>query len=75
MTTFNSIDNIYRIDFGNTTFYISIAKDFLHYLSEEQVRQISTYVNNISQYVKLDITKVLTKEQLSPLCVALSDSK
>ena len=35
MTTFNSIDNIYRIAFGNTTFRISMARDSLYYLSEE----------------------------------------
>ena len=32
MTTFNSIDNIYRISFGSTAFHISMAKDFLYYL-------------------------------------------
>ena len=65
MTTFNSIDNIYRIAFGNTTFHISMAKDSLYYLSKEQVQQILTHVNNVSQHVKVDITKVFSKEQLS----------
>ena len=29
MTTFDGIDNIYRIAFGNTTFHIEMAKDSL----------------------------------------------
>ena len=37
MTSFNSIDYVYRIAFGNTAFHISMAKDSLHYLSKEQV--------------------------------------
>ena len=64
MTTSNSIDNIYRMVFGNTTFHISMAKDSLYYLSKEQVQQILLPVNNISQ-VQVDITKVFSKEQLS----------
>ena len=64
MTTFNSIDNIYRIAFGNTTFHISMAKDSL-YLRKEKVQQILKHVNNVSQHVKVDIMKVFSKEQLS----------
>ena len=53
MTTFNSIDNnIYRIAFGNTIFHNSMTKDSLYYLSKEQVEQILTHVNKISQDVK-----------------------
>ena len=65
MTTFNSIDNIYRITFGNTTFHILMAKDSLYYLSKEQVQQILTHLNDISQHVKVDMTKAFSKEQLS----------
>ena len=43
--------------FGNTTFHISMAKDSLYYLTKEQVQQILTHVNNVSQHVKVDITK------------------
>jgi len=60
MTTFNSTDNIYRISFGNKTFHISMAKHSFHYLRKEQVQQILTHVNNISQHVKVDITKVFS---------------
>jgi len=49
MTTFNSIDNIYRIAFGNTIFNIEMAKDSLHYLSKEQVQQILTHVNHVTR--------------------------
>ena len=40
MTTFNSVDNIYRIAFGNTIFNIvfEMVKDSLNYLSKEQVQ-------------------------------------
>ena len=65
MTTFNSIDNIYCIAFGNTIFNIEMAKDFLYYLSKEQEKQILAHVNQVTQHVKVDITKVFTKEQLS----------
>jgi hypothetical protein len=77
MTTFNSIDNTYRIAFGNTIFNVEMAKDSLYYLSKEQVQQILTHVNHVTQHVKVDVTKVFTKEQLSSqrgetltLCVA-----
>ena len=59
MTTFNSIDNIYRIDFGNTIMLIEMAKESLYYLSDEQVQQILTHV-------KVDITKFFTKK-LEPM--------
>ena len=65
MTTFNSIDNNYRIAFGNTTFLISMAKDSLYNLRKEQVQQILTHVNYVSQHVKVDITKVFSNERLS----------
>ena len=42
-----------------------MAKDYLYYLSKEQVQQILTHVNNVSQHVKVDITKDFSKEQLS----------
>ena len=62
----HSIDNIYRIAFGNISFYVEMSNDYsLYYLSEEQVQQILTHVNNISQHVKVDIKKVFIKEQLS----------
>ena len=61
MTTFNSIDNINRITFGNTTFYIEMAKDSLYDFSKEQVQHILTHVNNVSQHVKVDVTKVFTR--------------
>ena len=48
MTTFNSIDNIYRIAFGNTIFNIEMSKDSLYYLSKEQVQQILTHVNHLT---------------------------
>ena len=65
MTTFNSIDNIYRINFVNTTFHISMENDSLYYLSKEPIQQILIHVNNISQHVKVDITKLFSKEQFS----------
>ena len=64
MTTFNSIDNIYHIAFGNTIFNIEMAKDSLYDFSKEQVQHILTHVNHVSQHVKVDITKVFAKEQL-----------
>jgi len=42
-----------------------MTKDSLYYLSKEQVQQILTHANNIFQHVKVDITKVFSKEQLS----------
>ena len=57
MTKFNCINNMYRIDFGNTTSHISMEKETLYYLSKEQVQQILTHLNNISQNVKVDIMK------------------
>ena len=40
-----------------------MAKDSLYYLSKEQ--KIFTHINDVSQHVKVDITKVFIKEQLS----------
>ena len=42
-----------------------MAKDSFYYLSKEQIQQILTHVNNVSQRVKVDITKVFCKEQIS----------
>ena len=64
MTTYNSIDNVYCIAFGHTTFRIEMANDSLYYLSKDQVRQILAHVNNIDNNVKIDVTKVFSKEQL-----------
>ena len=64
MTTLNSIDDIYRIVYGNTTFHIEVAKNSFDNLSKEQVQQILTHIN-ISQHVKVNITKTFTKVQLS----------
>ena len=76
MTTFNNIDNIYHIASGNTIFHVETAKDSLCYLSKEQVQQILTYVNNFSQHVKGDITKVFPfssqRGETLTVCVAAS---
>jgi len=41
-----------------------MANDSLYYLSKDQVRQILAHVNNIDNYVKIDVTKVFSKEKL-----------
>ena len=45
--------------------HIEKAKDSLYYFCKEQVIQILVHVNNFPQHVKIDITIVFTKEQLS----------
>ena len=64
MTTYNSIDNVYYIAFGHTTFRIEMANDSLYYLSKDQVRNFLAHVNNIDNHVKIDVTNVFSKEQL-----------
>ena len=64
MTTYNSIDNVCCISFGNTTFRIEMPNDSLYYLSKDQVRKVLALVNNIDNNVKIDVTKVFSKEQL-----------
>ena len=69
MTTFNNIDNIFRIAFRNTTFHIEMAKDSLYRLSKELSQQILTCVNNISQRVKVEKLSRSNEVTLT-LCVA-----
>ena len=56
MTTYNSIDNVYCTAFGHTTFRI----DSLYYL---RIVEFISHVNNIDKNVKIDVTKVFSKEQ------------
>jgi hypothetical protein len=65
ITTFNSVDNSYTIAFGATKFRINMANDRLYYLSKDQIKQILTHVNNVTNLVKVDKGTVFTKEQLT----------
>ena len=64
MTTYNSIHNVYCIAFAHTTFRVEMANDSIYSLSKDQVQKSLARVNNIDNHVKIDVTKVFSKEQL-----------
>jgi len=64
-TTFNSVDNTFRISFGSTTFTVSMASDSLYYISKNHVKKLLTHVNMITQNIRANVSTAFTKEQLT----------
>jgi hypothetical protein len=64
-TTFNSVDNSFRISFGSITFTVPMAADSLYYISKDHVKQLLTHVNMTTQNIRANVSTAFTKEQLT----------
>jgi hypothetical protein len=65
-TTYSSVDNSFRISFGNTTFTIGMTSDQLYFLTKDQVKQLLTHVNNVTNSTKsVNLCTAYSKEQIA----------